>query len=51
MKKLISNILNGVVVLTAVNGLWSCSAENPFDSEGEGTIRLHTVVNLSLIHI
>ena len=45
MKKLISNILNGVVVLTAVNGLWSCSAENPFDSEGEGTIRLHTVVN------
>ena len=45
MKKLISNILNGVVVLTAVNGLWSCSAENPFDSEGEGTIRLHTTVN------
>ncbi|MDE7345203.1 MAG: DUF4493 domain-containing protein [Muribaculaceae bacterium] len=45
MNKLISNILNGVVVLTAVNGLWSCSAENPFDSEGEGTIRLHTVVN------
>lgn len=45
MKKLISNILNGVVVLTAVTGLWSCSAENPFDSEGEGTIRLHTVVN------
>lgn len=45
MKKLISNILNGVVVLTAVNGLWSCSAETPFDREGEGTIRLHTVVN------
>lgn len=26
-------------------GLWSCSAENPFDSEGTGNVHLHTVVN------
>lgn len=45
MKKLISNILNGVVTLTAFTGIWSCASENPFESEGEGTIRLHTVVN------
>ncbi len=45
MKKLISNILNGVVTLTAFTGIWSCASENPFESEGEGIVRLTTVVN------
>lgn len=46
MKKLISNILSGVVTLTAVNGLSGCTSESPFDSEGgEGIVQLRTVVN------
>ncbi len=44
MKNLISNILKGVVAVTTLT-LWSCSAENPFDTEGTGIVRLHTVVN------
>ncbi len=45
MKKIIANILNGVVTITIFLGLWGCAAENPFESEGEGTVRLSTVVN------
>lgn len=44
MKNLISKILTGVVAVTTLT-LWSCSSENPFDTEGMGTVRLHTVVN------
>lgn len=28
-----------------VAGLWSCASENPFDTEGSGTLRLKMVVN------
>lgn len=45
MKKTLRNILTGVVGSTLAMGLWSCSAENPFDSEGTGNVHLHTVVN------
>lgn len=45
MKKLISNIFYGVVGASVTAGLWGCVAENPFDSEGEGIVHLHTVVN------
>ncbi len=45
MKKHISNILNGVVGGALFITLWGCAAENPFESEGEGTVRLSTVVN------
>ncbi len=46
MKNSIKNILTGVVgVALSTTGLWSCSAENPFDEEGTGTVHLRTVVN------
>lgn len=45
MKLNISNILNGVAGAAAVLSLWSCSAENPFDTDGEGIVQLRTVVN------
>ncbi len=45
MKKSISNILNGVVGGTLFFTLWGCAAENPFESDGEGIVRLNTVVN------
>ncbi len=45
MNKHFSNILNGVVGLTAATLLLGCAAETPFDTEGEGIIQLHTVVN------
>lgn len=45
MKKPISNILIGVVGMSVAFCLWSCSAENPFENDAEGTIRLYTVVN------
>lgn len=46
MKKLISKILSGVVIFTAVNVLNGCTSESPFDSEkGEGIVQLRTVVN------
>ncbi|MDE7410207.1 MAG: DUF4493 domain-containing protein, partial [Muribaculaceae bacterium] len=45
MKKIISYILTGVVGISAASVLWSCSAENPFDNNGNGTIQLRTVVN------
>lgn len=45
MKKYISNSLSGVVAAALAAGLWSCSAENPFDTDGTGTVHLRTVVN------
>lgn len=45
MKKYISNILNGVIGVAASLTLWSCVAENTFDGDGEGIVRLTTVVN------
>ena len=45
MKKYISNILNGVVGSAVFISLWGCAAENPFESDGEGTVHLNTVVN------
>lgn len=45
MKKLISNIFYGVVGVSVTVGLWGCVSENPFESDGEGTIQLRTVVN------
>lgn len=45
MNRHISNILKGVVGLTFSGLLWGCAAENPFDTEGTGTVRLRTVVN------
>lgn len=45
MKNLISNILKGAAGLSAATLIWSCASENPFDTEGMGTVRLHTVVN------
>lgn len=31
--------------MTATLGLWSCASENPFDTDGTGTLRLKMVVN------
>lgn len=45
MKRQISNILTGVVGVALTAGLWSCSAETPFDNDGVGTVHLRTVVN------
>lgn len=45
MKRNISNIISGIAAAAAFAGLWSCSAENPFDSEGSGIVQLRTVVN------
>ena len=45
MKKIISNILTGVVGVAASTVLWGCVAENPFESEGTGIVQLRTVVN------
>lgn len=45
MKRFVSNILTGVVGLAGISTLWSCVAETPFENEGEGTVRLTTVVN------
>lgn len=45
MKKIISYILTGVVGISAAGILWSCSAENPFDNNGNGNIQLRTIVN------
>lgn len=35
----------GVVGVSVTAGLWGCVSENPFESDGEGTIQLRTVVN------
>lgn len=45
MKRLISNILTGVVGVASATCLWSCSDESPFDADGVGTVHLRTVVN------
>ncbi len=45
MKKSISNILNGVVGGALFMTLWGCAAENPFETEGEGIVRLNTKIN------
>lgn len=45
MKKYIYSSLSGVVAVALAAGLWSCSAENPFDTDGTGTVHLRTVVN------
>lgn len=45
MNRYISNIFNKVVGSVAIIGLWSCSAENPFDNDGQGVVQLRTVVN------
>ncbi len=45
MKKSISSILNEVVGGAIRMTLWGCAAENPFETEGEGVVRLNTVVN------
>ena len=45
MKTSIKTILTGVVGVSIASGLWGCSAENPFESEGTGTVHLRTVVN------
>lgn len=45
MKKIISNIFAGVVAIGVSTLLWSCVAENPFESDGEGIVRLYTEVN------
>lgn len=47
MKTDIKKVLTGVVGATLASaGLWSCASENPFDTEGTGTVKLHTVVNM-----
>lgn len=45
MKKILSYISTGVVGAIASTCLWSCAAENPFESEGEGVVRLTTAIN------
>lgn len=45
MERNIRNILSGVVASALAAGLWSCASENPFDTEGSGTVKLHTVIN------
>lgn len=45
MKKSISNILNGVAGGALFITLWGCAAENPFETEGEGIVRLNTKIN------
>lgn len=45
MKTDIKDILAGVVGVALGAGLWSCSAESPFESEGTGVVHLHTTVN------
>lgn len=38
-------MLTGVVGAALAAGLWSCSAESPFDNDGTGVVHLRTVVN------
>lgn len=45
MKRFISYILAGVVGVSTASGLLSCSAEIPFDNDGEGTVHLQTSIN------
>ncbi len=45
MNKYFSNVLRGVVGLGVSACLWSCVAENTFENDGEGIVRLTTVVN------
>lgn len=45
MNKYFSNVLSGVVAVGVSTCLWSCVAEDTFGSDGEGIVRLRTVVN------
>lgn len=45
MKSNISNIMKGVVGAMSALMLLGCSAENPFDTDGQGIVKLRTVVN------
>lgn len=45
MKKIVSNLLTGVVGIAAYAVIAGCSAETPFDNDGLGTVRLHTEIN------
>lgn len=45
MKNDISNIMKGVVGVMSAVMLLGCSAENPFDTDGQGIVKLRTVVN------
>lgn len=45
MKRNINHILAGVVGAALSAGLWSCTSEAPFDTEGTGVVHLHTTVN------
>lgn len=45
MKRSISNIMKGVAGLLTSCLLWSCTSEAPFDTDGQGIVRLRTVVN------
>lgn len=45
MKTNINHILAGVVATALSAGLWSCTSEAPFDTEGTGVVHLRTTVN------
>lgn len=45
MKSTVKYIIKGVAGVTIASGLWSCAAESPFESEGIGTVCLHTTIN------
>lgn len=45
MKTNISNIMKGVAGLLTSCLLWGCTSEAPFDTDGQGIVRLRTVVN------
>ncbi len=45
MKKFLSYLPNGVVAASLALSLSACVADSPFDTDGMGTVQLHTVVN------
>lgn len=45
MKSYISILFSGILGVAIAAGLSACSAENPFDSDGSGTVHFRTVVN------
>lgn len=45
MKKHIKHISMALAGVGMMSGLWACSAEAPFDNDGEGTVYLRAVVN------
>lgn len=45
MKSNISILFSGILGVAIAASLSACSAENPFDSEGSGTVHIRTVVN------